>query len=398
MNPAAVLASALSFAIGIGAIERFSAAKARRAVPIRIHVNGTRGKSTVTRLIRSALAEGGIPCLGKTTGTAARYILPDGSEKPVRRLARPSIREQCSALVLGKKLGVRALVAECMAIKPELQWVSENKILLSTIGVITNARIDHVEEMGGSLEEITRSLGNTVPKKGILFTSDPLVAGILEPRAMERQTKLVLVRALDPETIKGRPGFGRIDAEAPRWWLENAGIALAVAEFCGVERDIALRGIAKAKPDPGAARFVEPWEGIRALDASAANDPESLLELVRTMVGYDKKLLFVYNNRQDRLPRLLTFLAAGLPGKLIVTGANPGLLLWRKAGRREDGDGPGPASTDGEGDTIRFVPSPRLVLELKSIVRPDPEGPGKAPALVLCGNTKGWPVDLYGGR
>jgi hypothetical protein len=50
MNPAAGPRLGPSFAIGIGAIERFSAAKARRAVPIRIHVNGTRGKSTVTRL------------------------------------------------------------------------------------------------------------------------------------------------------------------------------------------------------------------------------------------------------------------------------------------------------------------------------------------------------------
>jgi len=39
----------------------------------RIHVNGIRGKSSVTRLIAAALREGKVKTLGKTTGTAARY-------------------------------------------------------------------------------------------------------------------------------------------------------------------------------------------------------------------------------------------------------------------------------------------------------------------------------------
>ncbi len=37
-------------------------------VPIRIHVNGIRGKSTVTRLIGGALRESGLKNMTKTTG------------------------------------------------------------------------------------------------------------------------------------------------------------------------------------------------------------------------------------------------------------------------------------------------------------------------------------------
>ncbi|HPG96753.1 MAG TPA: poly-gamma-glutamate synthase PgsB, partial [Rectinema sp.] len=48
-----------------------------KAVPIRILVNGTRGKSTVTRLIAAGLAAGGLRVYAKTTGSAARIILPD---------------------------------------------------------------------------------------------------------------------------------------------------------------------------------------------------------------------------------------------------------------------------------------------------------------------------------
>ena len=52
-------------------------------VQIRIHVNGIRGKSTVTRLLGGMLREGGFNTLSKTTGSAARIIMPDGSEIPI---------------------------------------------------------------------------------------------------------------------------------------------------------------------------------------------------------------------------------------------------------------------------------------------------------------------------
>ena len=50
------------------------------SIPIRIHVNGTRGKSSVTRLIGSALREGGIQTISKVTGTYPRLILENGCE------------------------------------------------------------------------------------------------------------------------------------------------------------------------------------------------------------------------------------------------------------------------------------------------------------------------------
>ena len=51
-----------------------------RAIPVRIHVAGTRGKSTTTRLIAAGLRAGGLRVVAKTTGTEPRLIYPDGSE------------------------------------------------------------------------------------------------------------------------------------------------------------------------------------------------------------------------------------------------------------------------------------------------------------------------------
>lgn len=59
----------------------------------RVHVNGIRGKSSVTRLIAAALREGGIKTAAKTTGSAARILIDHANETPVPR-KEPDIVEQ----------------------------------------------------------------------------------------------------------------------------------------------------------------------------------------------------------------------------------------------------------------------------------------------------------------
>src|SRR5690606_13777510 len=63
-------------------------------IPIRVHVNGTRGKSSVTRLIAGALREGGFRTCANTTGTLPRMILPVGREVPVFRPSKANVIEQ----------------------------------------------------------------------------------------------------------------------------------------------------------------------------------------------------------------------------------------------------------------------------------------------------------------
>ena len=52
---------------------------------------------------------------------------------------------------------------ECMAVNPQYQWVSEHRIVRSTVSVMTNVRPDHLDEMGTTNEEIAYSLSNTIP-------------------------------------------------------------------------------------------------------------------------------------------------------------------------------------------------------------------------------------------
>src|SRR5437016_3845434 len=119
---------------------RFAAWRHRRQlrrIPIRIHVAGTRGKSTTTRLIAAGLRAGGRRVVAKTTGSQPRSILPDGSEEAWPRRGPASVAEQTRFIAHAACLGADAVVVECMAIRKELIWASETYLIEATMAVIT---------------------------------------------------------------------------------------------------------------------------------------------------------------------------------------------------------------------------------------------------------------------
>ena len=66
-----------------------------------VHVNGTRGKSTVSRLIEAGLRAGGMKVFCKTTGTDPMTIDVSGHEELIRRRGRANIKEQVRFLYKG---------------------------------------------------------------------------------------------------------------------------------------------------------------------------------------------------------------------------------------------------------------------------------------------------------
>ena len=100
----------LSLWLGYLTVEAFRLRRWQGAIPLRVAVTGTRGKSTVVRLLAAVLREDGWKVLAKTTGSEASLILPDGSERTLRRRGRPSILEQVRLLALGARLGADVVV------------------------------------------------------------------------------------------------------------------------------------------------------------------------------------------------------------------------------------------------------------------------------------------------
>ena len=254
-----------------------------KAVPIRILVNGTRGKSTVTRLIAAGLAAGGLRVYAKTTGSAARIILPDLSEIEIRKHGsakrRPSIMEHKWFVRAAYKAGAQAIVAECMAIRPETIGVLETRLAHSTIGVITNVRLDHLDTMGTELESVTEALGESIPERGKAFVGsegmDEEIKAVFSRMAAQRGAQLAFV-PIDEETQALRSAF------AYPIHAQNLALALAICSACGVSREIALRGMQDAKPDPGVrSTILTSWRihKVRVINAFAANDPQSTLEM-----------------------------------------------------------------------------------------------------------------------
>lgn len=270
-------------------LERRRARRDRAALAHVVHVNGTRGKSTVTRLIAAGLRAGGLRVVCKTTGTDPIVSDADGSEHPIRRIAPSNIREQLRILHRAAAQNADVLVIECMAVQPELQRVTQHEMLLGDVGVITNVRLDHTDVMGQTLEEIAASLCSTVPANGVLFTTEERVAPLLSEAAAASGSAFFRVRPQGDE-----PPFD---------FAENIALALAVCAHLGVARETALRGMRSFSRDPYALSLRRLGGGI-FVNALSVNDPDStqaVYHAVRQRLsGEITRTILLFNNRVDR--------------------------------------------------------------------------------------------------
>ncbi len=285
--------------------ERVRLDRHRRQIPIRIHVNGTRGKSSCTRLIGGALRGGGLRVVAKATGTAPRIIYEDGSEIPLHRLGKPNLREQFHVMGLAAARQPDALVIECMAVNPHYQWLAEHRIVQATIGVITNARADHLDVMGPTEEDVALALCGTIPKRGRVVTCERRHLAIFHRCAAELGAEVVPVTVEDvadvPDELMQR--FTYYEHK------ENVALALKVAALCGVARDRAIAGMLAATPDAGAfSLYRVDFFGRDMIFAQgfAANDPESsqrIWDLTIQAFPEVTRRIVVLNLRADRADR-----------------------------------------------------------------------------------------------
>lgn len=280
---------------------------------IRIHVNGIRGKSSVTRLVSAALREGKVKTLAKTTGTAARVITSHRRETPVFRKEadiaeqRRTIYKYIERSTLKKKY--KAIVFECMAINPLYQRYLENKIMQSTIGIITNVREDHTDVLGKTLPEIARNLASTIPYRGHFITAetDPAILSIFRDICLEKHTTMHAVGSMKIST-KHMAKFSHFE------YKSNVAIALKVAQLVGIPRTTALSGMYKALPDPGSFNLKRVSKiknkTVHWANLFAINDRESFVLTVNQLhenVGKQCKKAVILNNRTDRPERVAQF-------------------------------------------------------------------------------------------
>jgi poly-gamma-glutamate synthase PgsB/CapB len=297
-------------------------------IPVRVQVNGTRGKSSVTRLIAAGLRGGGMRVAAKVTGTNPRFILTDTEEHPVRRLGKANILEELRIVRLANRHKAQALVIECMALVPEYQRTENRMLIRPTHGVITNVRADHLDVMGPTVTDVGKALCNTIPRRGRFFTAERGPQLQILQRRVPRETAMTVT---DPATVRDdeMTGFTYIEHK------ENVALALAVCDSLGVERRQALAGMQRSLPDSGVMRLIrvaDKGKVVELVNTLAANDPDSIGMLWQMVKGRSEERIVLVNCRRDRADRSrqLAELVAGWEcSHIVATGGLPRVFLHR---------------------------------------------------------------------
>ena len=297
--------------------ESFQNRKYRNKIAHVIHVNGTRGKSSTARLIEASLRGGDYKIYCKTTGTSARTIDTHGIERPILRKGRANIKEQLNIIKEAAMQDADILVIECMAVNPELQYVSQHKILNADISIVTNVRRDHLEEMGPSLKDVAVSLGYVMPLSGIFITADDRFFSLYKELGKKNNSKVILAEELDED-------YG-ID------FKENVSIALEVCKLLGIDKELAINRMKNYKKDPGVLKLYqirnEKNVDIKFINGLAINDPDSIIiiyeKLKQDIIFDEKEFIILVNNRRDRVYRMeqhIELINYIKPHKVWITG------------------------------------------------------------------------------
>lgn len=301
-----ITGAALFILVLLGLIEWIGHKRRLLSVPVRIHVNGSRGKSSVTRMLAAAARESGLKVIARTTGTLPRHILEDGSEVPVSRRGAPRITELIETVKIASERRADVLIVECMALRPEYQYLSENKLIQSTHGIITNVRKDHLDVMGPSVEDVASALSMTIPRNGTLITAALKYIPVFEAGARKRSALILVPETRDYHSAANR---GKRISDFP----ENTALVRAMCRELGIDDETALTGMDKAVPDPGILSVFDMDTSagrVRAVNAFSVNDPESTEFIIRDLdrKGHLKgEIVIIYNHRDDRGQRGMAF-------------------------------------------------------------------------------------------
>ena len=228
---------------------------------IRILVTGTRGKSSLVRLIHAGLLSQNINACARITGVLPRSLTPSGA-KIIRRDSPVNIREMLWWLNTLPP-DTQAVVLENSAVSPELQPAAA-RWLHPTLTVITNTRPDHQDAWGYAPDSAYSAIMKGVPE-GV-----PVVLG----------------------------------QDTPDFRAGNISLALEALRLSGV--NVSREVLEAVPPDVADFRITGTGEDLLAC-AFSANDVEST-EMLFNMTGWDsREVTLLYHHRPDRIARLKVF-------------------------------------------------------------------------------------------
>jgi poly-gamma-glutamate synthase PgsB/CapB len=281
-------------------IEKVRLSKAAKAIGRRFHVNGTRGKSSVTSYIAAGLRGSNLRTFAKITGIIPTIIHPDGTEEEIRRKGPARVHEQFAMLKKAHKENCECIVLECMSLHPENQRV-ESLALHPSVYVITNIGEDHFEEMGKTVEERVASICGAIPKNGTVVTIKDDNFSLISEWVKKKNAKLI--------EAKNFIGDGKLPDGI---FAQNINLALTAIETSGLEITAAKTAILDyvAKQKLLLTNIHNGEKEFFFLNGFAVNDPpsaDSFISAWLNKLNDDMDVYIILNTRSDRPERTKLF-------------------------------------------------------------------------------------------
>ena len=264
-------------------------------VPLRIVVEGTRGKSSTTMMVAEMMRNLGRKTLAKVTGENP-IIIAGGIVMPFYRFNDSVVLDY--ELVPGiNSFEFDSLVFENQAISPyTMQYF--HKVIDPTHVLIPNIRLDHIESLGTGLIEIAENFCHNyyVHKSRVeVFYIEPIktVHDVVYPLLKETAEDIPEIVTLHdvpvPIQYQNLPGAENI-LLSTYFIKQNFGVAIDETKYIQrLENNLVIR---------------IGTDGIRYLNLAKVNDPSSFLAMMEYSLGRtDDEIILVGYFRKDRAGR-----------------------------------------------------------------------------------------------
>ena len=256
----------------------------------RVLVTGSRGKSSIVRLLHAGMHAAGLQAFARLTGVVPRELGPDG-ERSISRSAGAHVEEMRWWLkrVLASAQGI---VLENSAISAEFQ-VLAGRWLQPDVTVLTNTLPDHQELWGPTAISAAEVLTAGIPNKGQVI----LPVGLRSDNYL-----LELLGRRHCQLLFSEPAIGVEEG----YRAVNMGLALTTLVHLGFEAETVLAAMRQLQPDRYDFQVVN-CAGAEVALAFAANDIISTQALFKSLNWSPDETSLIYNHRADRPGRLTSF-------------------------------------------------------------------------------------------
>ncbi|MDR1648648.1 MAG: gamma-polyglutamic acid synthetase [Synergistaceae bacterium] len=254
----------------------------------RVLVTGSRGKSSLVRLIFAGLSAGGTETRGRVTGVLPRELCPGGERRIVRN--SPGHVEEMRWWLRQIPRDAEAVVMENSAVQPDLQGLAA-LWLRPVLTVWTNAREDHQDAWGPGPDAAFSSLLRGVPEGCALLLSAELGTDRLARRLKERKGPLFV-----------------LEKDGRDYRESNLLLAEKALELLGRSSENARAAMRALPPDIADFRvFRLKDDDTRLAAAFSANDLQSTEHLFSLLGWTEAETSVLFADRDDRRARRESF-------------------------------------------------------------------------------------------